>query len=74
VETFRRTVGVTPMSYVASWRMHKARRLIGLSDRSIQAIALEVGYESESAFNRVFKEHFGAPPGRFRRALAASAD
>ena len=71
-ESFRRMVGVTPMSYVVSWRMHKARALIGRSEKSIQAIALEVGYDSESAFNRVFKEHFGAPPGRFRRALAAS--
>jgi AraC family transcriptional regulator, activator of mtrCDE len=70
-ESFRKMVGVTPMSYVVSWRMHKARALIARSERSIQAIALEVGYDSESAFNRAFKEHFGAPPGRFRRALAA---
>ena len=69
-ESFHKMVGVTPMSYVVAWRMHKARALIGRSDSSIQAIALEVGYESESAFNRVFKKHFGAPPGRFRRALA----
>ncbi len=69
-ESFHRMVGVTPMSYVVAWRMHKARALLGRSERSIQAIALEVGYDSESAFNRVFKKHFGAPPGRFRRALA----
>jgi AraC-like DNA-binding protein len=69
-ETFRTMMGVTPMNYVVSWRMHKARALISRSELSIQAIALEVGYSSESAFNRVFKEHFGEPPGRFRRALA----
>lgn len=68
--TFRKMVGVTPMHYVVSWRMHKARALIGQADKSIQAIALEVGYDSESAFNRAFKEYFGAPPGRFRRGLA----
>jgi AraC-like DNA-binding protein len=31
-----------------------------------------VGYNSEAAFNRVFKEFFGAPPGRFRRDLATA--
>jgi AraC family transcriptional activator of mtrCDE len=73
-ETFRRMMGVTPMNYVVSWRMHKARALIARSERTIQAIALEVGYDSESAFSRVFKEHFGAPPGRFRRSLASDAE
>jgi transcriptional regulator GlxA family with amidase domain len=25
-------------------------------------VAVEVGYESEAAFNRAFKKHVGAPP------------
>jgi len=69
-EAFRKMLGVTPMQYVTSWRLHKARALLDRADRSIQQIALEVGYESESSFNRAFKEQFGAPPGRFRRALS----
>jgi AraC family transcriptional regulator, activator of mtrCDE len=73
-EAFRRMIGVTPMQYIISWRMHKARALLDRTERSVQQIALEVGYESESSFNRAFKEQFGAPPGRFRRArLAAEA-
>jgi len=67
-EAFRRMLQVTPMQYVASWRLHKARALLDRTGRSVQQIALEVGYESESAFNRAFKEQFGAPPGQFRRA------
>jgi AraC family transcriptional regulator, activator of mtrCDE len=70
-ERFRKTLGMTPARYLASWRMHKARALLDRSRRSIREIAWEVGYESEAAFNRVFKEHFGAPPGRYRRALAS---
>jgi len=73
-ETFRRMMGVTPINYVVSWRMHKARALIEHSEKSIQTIALEVGYDSESAFSRVFKEYFGAPPGRFRRSLANDSE
>jgi AraC family transcriptional activator of mtrCDE len=51
--------------------MHKARALLDRSTRSIREIAWDVGYESETAFNRVFKEHFGAPPGRYRRTLGS---
>jgi AraC-like DNA-binding protein len=66
-ERFRETVGTTPARYLVSWRMHKARALIDRSDRGIRAIAADVGYDSESAFNRVFKAQFGVPPGRYRR-------
>lgn len=68
-QRFTEAVGVPPARYVVSWRMHKARALLDHSTRSIREIAWDVGYESETAFNRVFKEHFGAPPGRFRRSL-----
>ena len=67
VDHFREKLGLTPARYVTSWRMHKARMLLDRSERSIRQIAWDVGYESEAAFNRVFKEHFGTPPGRFRR-------
>jgi transcriptional regulator GlxA family with amidase domain len=67
-ERFRVALGLTPARYLASWRMHKARALLDRSNRSIREIAWDVGYESEAAFNRVFKEHFGSPPGRYRRA------
>ena len=33
---------------------------------SVAQIASEVGYESEAAFNRVFKREFEIPPARFR--------
>jgi AraC-like DNA-binding protein len=32
-------------------------------------IALAVGYETESAFAKVFKRHLGASPGVYRRRL-----
>jgi AraC-like DNA-binding protein len=32
---------------------------------------MDVGYESEAAFNRAFKREFGLPPAQYRRRLAA---
>jgi AraC family transcriptional activator of mtrCDE len=69
-DRFREALGMTPARYLASWRMHKARALLERSEKSIREIAFEVGYASEPTFNRTFKEQFGAPPGRYRRATA----
>src|SRR5215510_11769456 len=37
-------------------------------------LRLDVGYESEAAFNRAFKREFGLPPARYRREHRAAAD
>ena len=42
----------------ATWRADAE-----LSSRRVAGIAAEVGYESESAFDRAFKHEFGAPGG-----------
>ena len=36
------------------------------ADRSISAIAFEIGFGNVSAFNRVFRRHFGATPNEVR--------
>ncbi len=41
---------------------------------SLSAIAADVGYESEAAFNRAFKRVTGVTPGRWRDSATANAD
>jgi AraC-like DNA-binding protein len=36
----------------------------------VAAVAAEVGYDSEAAFNRAFKKAAGVPPGAWRRRHA----
>ena len=67
-ERFRARTGTTPMRYLASWRLEKARHLLREGTRGVGEVAAEVGYASEAAFNRVFKARFGQPPGRLRRS------
>lgn len=71
VERFRERLGTSPMRYLATWRLLKARQLLARPGHSVAEVARRVGYTSESAFNRAFRERFGAPPGRFRQARAA---
>lgn len=65
---FRERLACSPMRYLAGWRMEKARNLLHTSELGLAEVARSVGYESEAAFNRAFKERFGMPPGSWRRS------
>lgn len=67
-ERFRARLGMPPMKYLAYWRMQKARTLLSRTGSSVADVARRVGYSSESAFTRTFREQFGAPPGSYRNA------
>lgn len=58
---------VSPMQYLARWRMQLAARRLETPGISLAQVGAEVGYESEAAFNRAFKKIVGTPPGSWRR-------
>jgi AraC-like DNA-binding protein len=66
-ERFGALVGKPPMQYLALWRMQVAASRLARGNEKIAAIALQVGYESEAAFNRAFKRLVGMPPAAWRR-------
>ena len=68
---FAEVVGEPPLTYLARWRMHLAAQRLKYTTDTIEAIAREVGYTSEYAFNRAFARHRGQPPGRYRRHTSA---
>ena len=65
-ERFRQYLGEPPMTYLSRWRLQLGARMLNSTSYSVARIAADVGYESESAFNRAFKREFGAPPAAFR--------
>lgn len=67
MERFTRLLGEPPLAYLARWRLQLAARLLETTDRKVLRVALDVGYESEAAFNRAFKRQFEIPPGQYRR-------
>jgi transcriptional regulator GlxA family with amidase domain len=70
---FRSLTGLSPMKYVSEVRLSRAARLLRSTDRTIESIGRSVGYASESAFSRAFKDRLGAPPGEFRREAHSAA-
>jgi len=67
---FKHLIGITPMNYLTSWRMFKARELIRQRHLSLFEIAESVGYSSEASFNRAFKKQFKKNPGAMRKEFA----
>jgi AraC-like DNA-binding protein len=70
-ERFVHFIGQPPMQYLAQWRMQLAAGRLRDTDAKVLQIALEVGYEDETAFSRAFRRAVGESPGAWRRAHRA---
>lgn len=72
---FKDKVGITPIEYLTRLRMLRAIDRLEHSQDNVSAIALDLGYESESAFSTAFKRFHGVSPRQFgRQAVAAAAE
>ncbi|HEY5372603.1 MAG TPA: AraC family transcriptional regulator, partial [Polyangiaceae bacterium] len=69
-ERFHHFLGDPPMAYLKRWRLQLGARALTATSHSVARIASEVGYESESSFNRAFKRQYGLPPARYRKDKA----
>ncbi|QGZ40606.1 helix-turn-helix domain-containing protein [Pseudoduganella flava] len=67
VRAFRQTAGTPPAEVLTQLRMAQAARLLAQGRLAAGQIGEQVGYQSEAAFNRVFKRHHGVGPGEYRR-------
>jgi len=63
---FTRLVGQPMQSYVIARRMAEAAFLLETTDEGVARIASRVGYETATAFSKLFRRHHGLSPGRYR--------
>jgi AraC family transcriptional regulator len=63
---FRRTVGITPHQYVLKTRIKQAIVLLTTTKHPIVVIAHQVGFNTQSHFTRVFREHTQLTPKQYR--------
>jgi len=64
---FRELVGVSPMAYITSWRMLKARSLVQTTGLPLKTIAQKVGFRTQSGLNKAYKQFFGISPKNLRK-------
>jgi len=64
---YRALTGRTPAQDMRIVRVEAARDIIRHGDMPLKAVAAAVGFVNEYHFSRIFKQHFGVPPGYFRK-------
>jgi AraC family transcriptional activator of mtrCDE len=69
---FQETLGRSASELLTDIRMTLAAEALRTSSASTAAVGESVGYQSEAAFQRAFKQHLGVTPSRWRRAARAS--
>ncbi len=62
--SFKAVTDASPLQYIKSVRLHKARELMIQDGVNAYNAALRVGYESPSQFSREYKRFFGITPAR----------
>jgi AraC-like DNA-binding protein len=69
IRRFKESTGTTVGAFLTRTRLMLATEMLRTSDQNIAAVAGAVGYQSESAFSRLFRDATGMTPARFRRKL-----
>lgn len=66
---FRQQYGLTPLGYVQSIRIERAKYFLNHTDMKIDSIAQEIGYADSSYFSKLFKRLTGQSPNQYRAQL-----
>lgn len=65
---FRGAYGITPLQYVASKRIERAKNLLRDTSDPVAAVAERMGFDDVVYFNRFFRKLAGTTPGAYRRS------
>lgn len=69
VRQFQAAVNMAPVAFLAELRLTIARGRIRTSRAPLAVIAEDVGYQSETAFNRAYQRQFGVAPSGDRSTV-----
>lgn len=70
---FRKTLNLTPAAYYRRLRLQIARRMVVDTRLPLQEIAVRTGFNSRSAFSRLFKDYYRQSPSLCRREAQSTA-
>ena len=71
---FREHVGTTPLQWLLTLRIERAKELLETTDLPIERIADEVGFGSSVTLRHHFTRRVRVPPQRYRAAFRAPVD
>lgn len=68
---FQTATGESPIRYLQKLRLSKAQERLENSLRPLEEIVAEIGYEDLSSFRKLFRQHFGLSPSRYRQRFSS---
>jgi two-component system response regulator YesN len=66
---FKEKQGVNYIDFLTECRIEKAKKLMGVPEKSIKEITFEVGYHDPNYFSKVFKKMCSMSPKEYRKML-----
>lgn len=66
---FKQYLGMSPMNFVNSMRVSRAKELLRRDDLNITQVALNVGFKDHGTFINAFKKRTGFLPSEFKKSL-----
>ena len=69
---FKNETGISPINYVITKRIGEAKKLLMTTDKNVQEISMEVGYENTNYFSLLFKKTTTLSPSTFRKKNRSS--
>ncbi|MCF3102270.1 helix-turn-helix domain-containing protein [Streptomyces roseoverticillatus] len=70
---FANETGRSPLDYLQSSRVRRARHLLETTDRTVASISAAVGYKDSASFAALFAEHTGRRPRDYRTTFRRSS-
>lgn len=68
IHLFKEEMGMSPLKYINTVRLHKAKSLLERGECSVMEVAALVGFSDYNHFGRMFRENFGCTPVQARRS------
>lgn len=68
-KNFKGVYGTSIYSYLRTYRLQTAEKLLRETELSVTEIASDIGYENPNKFTSAFKEMYGIPPTLYRKRI-----
>jgi AraC family transcriptional activator of mtrCDE len=73
IRKVQQSLGRSAVELLTDVRMAAAANALRQTSTPVAAIGEDVGYQSEAAFQRAFKQHMGVTPAQYRRQAVEEA-
>ncbi len=69
---FKKHYGISPIQYLLSVRIQKAKTMLEETNKKIGDIAIDVGFSAQQRFNDIFRKQIGMSPSEYRQSYKES--